>query len=213
MKVTKIAVVGLAVAVSLVLTGCTNWEKKYKSLAVEHENLKGLYENCQATSGQAIGMADELSQCRSEVTDLATQLEDCSATAVETGFEGMDQEYDPMTGNITVTLDNAILFAAGKANLKKATISQLDQVVGVLKDKYASKAVDVVGHTDSDPIRKSKWKDNWQLGSERALSVVRYLQKKGVQASLLRGASCSQYRPVGTNKATNRRVEIVVHTR
>ena len=24
------------------LSGCTNWEKKYQALSVEHENLKGL---------------------------------------------------------------------------------------------------------------------------------------------------------------------------
>lgn len=212
-KFGKLAIILTTLVMVVMISGCTDWKKKYEALNVEHENLKGLYGNCQANAGQAVGMADELAACRAETQDLMAQLEDCTKTVKETGFEGMDQKYDPMTGDITVTLPNAILFSSGKADLKAASISQLDQVVSVLRERYPSNEVDVVGHTDTDPIKKSKWKDNWQLGSERALSVVRYLQGKGIQANALRSISCSQYRPIGSSKAQNRRVEIVVHTR
>ena len=37
------------IAAAALLSGCTNWEKKYKALDVEHQNLKGLYENCVAS--------------------------------------------------------------------------------------------------------------------------------------------------------------------
>ena len=214
MKTTKTTtIILIAVAAMLLLSGCTDWKKKYSALTVEHENLKGLYENCQSGAGQAVGMADELAGCRSEVSDLASQLEECSNIAKDTGFEGMDQSYDPMTGDITVVLPNEILFDSGKVKLKKNIVGQLDKVVSVLQQRYASNQVDVVGHTDTDPIKKSKWADNWQLGSERALAVTRYLQKRGIQASALRSISCGEYRPVSSSKSKNRRVEIVVHTR
>ena len=71
--------------------------------------------------------------------------------------------FDPAAGTITVTLQNTILFASGKASLKSATSAELDHILSVLKDKYAGKEIDVVGHTDTDPIRKSAWKDNWEL--------------------------------------------------
>lgn len=211
MKTTKIIALVMAFAVLAGLTGCTNWEKRYKALEVEHENLKGLYENCQAGSGQAAAIADELANCRAEVQSLTEQIE--KAPAKKTGFEGFDQSYDASTGQLTVTLPDAILFDSGKAVLKSSSKEKLDKIVSVLKQNYAGKKVDVVGHTDSDPIKKSKWQDNWQLASERALAVVRNLQQKGIAAASLRGVSCGQYQPVGGNKAENRRVEIVVYTR
>lgn len=214
MKAARMIFVIAAVVTLVGLTGCTNWEKKYKALAVEHENLKGLYENCQAGSGQTAGIADELASCRAEVQSLTEQLEGCNkAPAQKTGFEGFDQSYDAATGLLTVTLPDAILFDSGKITLKSSSKSQLNKIVEVLQQNYGGKKVDIVGHTDSDPIKKSKWQDNWQLASERALAVVRYLQQKGISAAGLRGVSCGEFRPVGSNKSQNRRVEVVVYTK
>ena len=104
------------------------------------------------------------------------------------------------------------------AEIKKSVISELDQIASVLLDRYRDKDVSVVGHTDSDPILKTKnlWKDNWQLSSARALAVVRYLVKKGIRASQLGGVAAGEFRPVASNstisgKAKNRRVQIVVY--
>ena len=73
-----------------------------------------------------------------------------------------------------------------------------------------------MGHTDTDPIQKSGWKDNWQLSSERALSVARYLVSHGVPEKQVRAVARGSTQPVASNstatgKAKNRRVEIVVH--
>ena len=35
----------------VLLPGCTNWEKRYNALSVEHENLKGLLERERADKG------------------------------------------------------------------------------------------------------------------------------------------------------------------
>ena len=43
------------VSAAVLLSGCTNWQKKYKSLEVEHQNLKGLYENCVASLDSSSG--------------------------------------------------------------------------------------------------------------------------------------------------------------
>ena len=103
-------------------------------------------------------------------------------------------------------------------DLTQATSAELDHIRSVLRDgKYAGKPIDVVGHTDSDPIRKTKnqWKDNWELSAERALSVARYLIQKGIDDEDIRAVGCGASRPVASNssssgKAKNRRVEIVV---
>jgi len=211
-------VVLLVVVVSLsFMSGCTDYKKKYDYLNVEHQNLKGRFENLQAREQQ---LAARIAQDQQTIDELQRQIEELNKTPADaTGFgEGYDVAFDPAAGTITVTLPNTILFESGKASLKNATSAELDHILSVLKQKYPEKDVDVVGHTDTDPIRKSSWKDNWELSAERALSVARYLIQHGIPESRVRAAGCGPARPVAPNtsaadKARNRRVEIIVNMR
>jgi len=207
----------ICLVVFALLPGCTNWEKKYQALSVEHENLRGLLDRERSEKGQ---LADRISQDQMTIEELQRQIEESSKTPADvTGFgEGYDVAFDPSAGTITVTLPNAILFDSGKATLKKTTSTELDHIRSVLRDKYAGKQVNVVGHTDTDPIKKSKWKDNWELSAQRALSVLRYLVKRGISEKDIQAVGCGESQPIASNsttsgKAKNRRVEIVVHLR
>jgi chemotaxis protein MotB len=208
---------------AVTLTGCTNWQKKYEALDVEHQNLKGLYENCVASldssAAEKAQLSQQLTKSRQDLEALQQQMAQGKSAQEATGFQG-DVKVDEAAGTITVTLPNEILFASGKASLKSATNSELDHIYSVLKQRYSGRPVDVVGHTDSDPIRKTKdqWKDNWELSAQRALTVLRYLVDRGEQPSNIRAVACGESRPVASNsstagKAKNRRVEIVVHMR
>lgn len=221
--VKNVLFVSCVVVTAAMLTGCTNWKKKYNTLDVEHQNLKGLYENCVASletsASEKTQMSQELAKSQQELAELKRQMQQGKTAAQATGFSG-DVKVDEAAGTITVTLPNEILFASGKATLKGATSSELDQIYSVLRERYSGKKVDVVGHTDTDPIRKTKdqWKDNWELSAERALTVLRYLVDRGVSPQNIRAVACGESRPVASNstaagKAKNRRVEIVVHMR
>ncbi len=207
----------ICLVVFALLPGCTNWEKKYQSLSVEHENLRGLLDRERSEKGQ---LADRISQDQMTIEELQRQIEERAKTPADaTGFgAGYDVAFDPSKGTITVTLPNAILFDSGKAELKRATSRELDHIHSVLRDKYSGKQIDVAGHTDKDPIKKSKWKDNWELSAQRALSVLRYLVKRGIPEDKIQAVGCGQSQPIASNstasgKARNRRVEIVVHLR
>jgi len=210
--------VSLVTIAALALTpGCTDYKKKYDYLNVEHQNLKGLYERAETDKQD---LANRLAQDQQTIDELQRQIDELHKTPAQaSGFEGMDDVvFDAAAGTITVTLQNTILFDSGKATLKSTTSKELDQIVSVLKQKYASKDVDVVGHTDSDPIQKSSWKDNLELSAQRALSVARYLIGHGIPEKQVRAAGCGPARPVASNstaagKARNRRVEIVVNLR
>jgi len=204
------------VLVSL-LSGCTDYKKKYDYLNVEHQNLKGRFENVQ-TEKQA--MAERISQDQQTIDELRRQIEQLNKSPADaTGFgPGYDVAFDAAAGTITVTLANTILFDSGKASLKNATSAELDHILSVLKQKYSGKEVDVVGHTDNEPIKKSPWKDNWELSAQRALSVARYLADHGIPEKQVQASGCGPFRPVASNstaagKAKNRRVEIVVYMR
>ena len=207
----------ICLVVFALLPGCTNWENKYQALSVEHENLRGLLDRERSEKGQ---LADRISQDQMTIEELQRQIEERAKTPADaTGFgAGYDVAFDPSKGTITVTLPNAILFDSGKAELKRATSRELDHIRSVLRDKYPDKQVDVVGHTDTDPIKKSKWKDNWELSAQRALSVLRYLVKRGILKDTIQAVGRGESQPIASNsttsgKAKNRRVEIVVHLR
>jgi len=221
MRITNEKTIALLIClvVFTLLPGCINWEEKYKALEVENANLKGLLEGERAQKGV---LADRISQDAMTIEEYQRQIEELAKTPGDvTGFgEGYDVAFDPSAGTITVTLPNAILFDSGKAMLKKATSTELDHIRSVLRDTYPDKQIDVVGHTDTDPIKKTKdkWKDNWELSAERALSVLRYLVKRGIPDKKIQAVGCGESRPIASNstasgKAKNRRVEIVVHMR
>jgi len=211
-----IALLICLVSVAL-FSGCTNWQKRYEYLNVEHQNLKGRFEHLQEENDR---LAERISQDQQLLQELQTQVDEFNRSPADvTGFgEGYDVTLDPSAGTITVTLPNTILFAPGKAVLKNTTSAELDHILSVLQQKYAGKEISVVGHTDSDPIKKSKWKDNWELSAQRALEVTRYLIKHGVSEEKIQATGCGPARPIASNttaagKTKNRRVEIVVHMR
>jgi len=200
-------------------SGCTNWKAKYDALSVEHYNLSGRYELIKTDKET---LADQLTEGAQRIAELERQVNEQKKSPAEvSGFgEGYDVEIDASKGTITVTLDNAILFSSGQAILKQATSRELDHIRSVLSSEYGGREIDVVGHTDSDPINKTRelWKDNWELSAERALTVVRYLVSHGIPEDKIRAVGCGESRPVASNttaagKAKNRRVEIVVHLR
>lgn len=213
----KKTVLLLAVVSALFFSGCTSWKKKYQALDVEHQNLKGLLDRERAERGHLV---EQISRDSQTIDQLQEQIQQRNQSPAEaSGFgDGYDVAFDASAGTITVTLQNKILFAPGKASFKKANSTELDHIFSVLQSKYPGRPIDVIGHTDSDPITKSKWKDNWELSSQRALTVTRYLLDRGLAKEKVRPVGCGASRPVASNatdsgKARNRRVEIVVHMR
>lgn len=127
-----------------------------------------------------------------------------------TGFEGIDNIDAERTGNlVTVRVASDILFSSGKVALKSTAKSTLNDVAGVLSSQYGSKTIRVEGYTDTDPIKKSGWKDNLELSLQRAAAVQRYLQTRGIDAGRMYAAGYGEEKPLGS-KAASRRVEIVV---
>lgn len=212
---TTILLLTIALMSVTLLSGCTDWKKKFLALNVEHENLKGLLGRERSEKGQ---LADQVSQSQQTIAELQRKIDELNQSpATASGFgDGYDVAFDAAAGTITVTLDDAILFSSGKADLKSATSKELDHIQSVLASQYPGKPIDVVGHTDTDPIKKSSWKDNWSLSAERALSVTRYLVEHGFAKDQIRAVGCGEARPIASNttsagKAKNRRVEIVAY--
>lgn len=127
-----------------------------------------------------------------------------------TGFEGIDDVTSERSGNlVTVRVASDILFSSGKVDLKSTAKRTLADVSSVLNAKYSGKTIRVEGYTDTDPIKKSGWKDNLELSLQRAAAVHRYLQQQGIDAERMYAAGFGATNTLGS-KAASRRVEIVV---
>ncbi len=121
--------------------------------------------------------------------------------------------WQAVPGGAMIAIESGVLFASGKVKMRSDAQRTLDGIVSTLQGEYDSQEIFVVGHTDDRPIKKSGWKDNWQLSTERSLAVVRYLADHGVSRDRLVACGAGEYRPIAsndsrTNRATNRRVEI-----
>ncbi len=72
----------------------------------------------------------------------------------------------------------------------------------------------VDGHTDDIPLSGSgRYRDNWELSSGRATSVVKYLISQGVPADRLVAAGFGEFQPleIGDTQEVrdrNRRIEL-----
>ena len=128
------------------------------------------------------------------------------------GFSGIGGvEVDTSVANeVTVRVPGDVLFAAGQATLSDSSKRTLRQVAEALTDNYAGRTVVVEGHTDSDPIRKSKWASNEALSEARAKAVAAYLSERGVSSNRITTVGLGASEPRGSDKSKNRRVEIVV---
>ena len=126
---------------------------------------------------------------------------------------GTETTQDPVAGTMTVRVPGDVLFDAGKATVREGAKTTLDKVAAALKKDYSGKAIRVEGHTDSDPIKVSRWKSNQELSVARADAVKNYLVSRGVDAKMVEVHGFGADKPKSNDKAANRRVEIVVVTR
>jgi len=116
---------------------------------------------------------------------------------------------------LVITFVAEVLFGSGKAKLRNESFPILDKVVAILNEEVPDNNIGIEGHTDNVPIKYSRWRSNWELSAQRALSVLYYLESKGINPERLSAIGYGEYRPVASNETaegrqTNRRVEIVI---
>ena len=116
-------------------------------------------------------------------------------------------------GRTLVTLTAPDFFASGSTKVNPAYYEVLRHVAAAIA-KVPGRVL-VVGHTDNQPLRSFRYRDNYELSRERAAQVVQVLKLVLGNTTQLEltgvGESQPRYRPesLPENRAKNRRVEIV----
>jgi chemotaxis protein MotB len=221
----KSLVIGIASMVLLfLLAGCVS-SKKYKLLESEYGKMKDNLETALFQLDEKEAQMEQL-QARLEEQHVATEQEvqklkgtyDELLTNLKKEIDEGKIEMNQIRDRLTLSIAEELFFESGKAEIKPEGNKVLDRIAEVLK-KVPDKNVRIEGHTDNVPIGpkiRKQYPTNWELGSVRAVNVVRYLQEQGGIDPLRLGAtSYAQYRPKATNRtaagrAKNRRIEIVL---
>ena len=110
-----------------------------------------------------------------------------------------------------VTLSADTLFVAGTAQLQAPQRDRLQRIAQALAG--LSGRVEVMGHTDNQPLESLRFPSNWHLSRERAQAVAGALIEAGLPAARVRAEGRAETEPRVPNdspaaRARNRRVEV-----
>ncbi|MEC8088046.1 MAG: peptidoglycan -binding protein [Pseudomonadota bacterium] len=115
-------------------------------------------------------------------------------------------------------LQSEVLFSTGSADLNPIGQEQIDKLAATLQE-ISDRIPDdlnwvlrVDGHTDNRPISTPKFPSNWELSAARAISVVKALINRGLQADRLVAAGFGEFQPLDARNdevayLRNRRIE------
>ncbi len=126
---------------------------------------------------------------------------------------GDDATVGIVRGRVSIGVEDKVTFDSGSTALKDTSHKVLRSIASVLKGKFGNRRIYVQGHTDSDPLDKTKdkFRSNRHLSVERADAVARYLIQQGVPEASIVVVGYGQFDPRDPKtKARNRRVEIAV---
>jgi chemotaxis protein MotB len=124
-------------------------------------------------------------------------------------------EVSAQERGLVISISEKVLFASGSADIDPESIKTVEKIGQVLLN-IPEKHIRIEGHTDTDPIKSSRFPDNHELSTARANSVLRILVNRvGIDPRIISATGYGEYRPVAPNdtpenKAKNRRVDITI---
>ena len=115
-----------------------------------------------------------------------------------------------------------VLFSVGSVEIGQKGQLEMVTLASTLVEIEKSLPTDIdwilqiEGHTDNLPVKEGQtYKDNWELSTKRALSVLRFLIKQGINPSRLSASGYGSFQPIDINnnadaRKKNRRIEMTI---
>jgi chemotaxis protein MotB len=218
------------------LTGQLNQEQQVTARAMSQIEL--LNQQIAALRAQiaAVEQALQASEAKdassqTQIADLGRRLNVALAQRVQelnryrSDFFGRLREILSDRENIRIVGDrfvfqSEVLFPVGGNELDDAGRVEMDKLAAALLELAREIPAEinwvlrVDGHTDNSPLSGSgRYRDNWELSSARATSVVKYLISRGVPANRLVAAGFGEFQPIAPGdtqdaRNQNRRIEL-----
>jgi len=129
--------------------------------------------------------------------------------------EMKEVDVQVLKGVVYISLADNMLYQSGSYEINARASETLSKIAKIIKD-YKDYDVLIEGNTDNVPIKKTNIRNNWDLSTLRASSVVQALQNDyGVDPKRLTAGGRGEYNPVASNdtevgKQRNRRTQIII---
>ena len=120
-----------------------------------------------------------------------------------------------LKGVVYISLADNMLYKSGSYEINNRAAETLSKIAKIIKD-YKDYDVLIEGNTDNVPIKRENIRNNWDLSTLRASSVVQALQNDyGVDPKRLTAGGRGEYNPIADNntelgKQRNRRTQIII---
>ena len=104
-----------------------------------------------------------------------------------------------LKGVVYISLADNMLYKSGSYEINSRAAQTLSKIAKIIKD-YKDYDVLIEGNTDNVPIKKTNIRNNWDLSTLRASSVVQALQNDyGVDPKRLTAGGRGEYNPIASN--------------
>lgn len=197
--------------------------------------LKSQYAKLQASLDKSISqntqgnvniskLVDEINASNKYIKQLVTaksksdSLNLVLATNLTRSLTGADRDevnVRVLKGVVYISLADNMLFKSGSYQVNDRAMTTLGKIAKIIKD-YSDYDILVEGNTDPVPIKRTNIRNNWDLSTLRASSIVQVLQNEfGVDPSRMTAAGRGEYNPIADNsteygRQRNRRTEIII---
>ncbi len=188
---------------------------KFAGLTTERDNA---LQKAADFETQLLAAEGQLAKARDEMNVIRTSLNEReqAVNALRDQLANLNIELEETSRGLTLTIVDQLIFKPGKAELSSQGEQVLAQVADIINTNFPNRELLVEGHTDNQPIVKSGWRSNWELGAGRALEVVHNLvDAHGFDPAKLSATTYGEHRPASTNatkdgRSANRRSVIVI---
>lgn len=186
------------------------------SNGVSQLNELDQYINSMGYSSEEAEGEDVIEKVEAEQLKESEELSELVEEMLKEQNLGKDVDLDFTSQYVSLTLNGSLLFDSGSAMIKEDSYVVLDKI-GKILQKYGDSIIEIEGHTDNVPIHTSKFKNNSELSSARALSVFEYLiDHTNLDPAMVKHTGRGEYVPIADNsipegRAKNRRVEIKIY--
>jgi chemotaxis protein MotB len=129
--------------------------------------------------------------------------------------EMKDVDVQVLKGVVYISLSDNMLYKSGSYEISDKAGETLGKIAKIITD-YRDYDVLIEGNTDNVPISKPNIRNNWDLSSLRAASVVMALHTNyNVDPKRLTAGGRGEYNPIASNdteagKIKNRRTQIII---
>ncbi|MEO5501694.1 MAG: flagellar motor protein MotB [Ginsengibacter sp.] len=206
----------------------SNLQERIRTEQEHVKSLQSALDKCLTSAGQGnvnvSKLVDEINSSNKYIQELiASKSKSDSLNMILTNNltrslsreEMQDVDVKVLKGVVYISLSDNMLYKSGSYEISDMAGSTLSKIAKIITD-YKDYDVLIEGNTDNVPISKPNIRNNWDLSTLRASSVVQALQNNyGVDPKRLTAGGRGEYNPIANNdspagKTKNRRTEIII---